>query len=412
VLATRGTHHVENMLIRTTSLFARGVSATAEDTAHTTLNASHLTIVGEGSTAGDIGVRASAASGLNALLNLTHSIVRGYGTSLSSQGAGSRIDVGASDFDFASKNPPGSGTPQITESSTNRDGSTDPGFVNAAGGDYRLLFSSPDVDRSALETTIGPNESATDLAGTPRIIDGVAPFDGAKRDLGAFEYQGTSPTATAAAAPGSVLTGDPVTFSGSGADTDPGESIVGYAWAFDDGPSATGATTTRMFSAPGVRTGSLTVTDSSGRTASAVATVTVNPRPTTGGPGPVTSDTTAPVVLSAKKRRTRTGVTFTYALSEAASVQISFERRRAGRRVGRRCVKPTRRNRRRKACVRHSRAGSVSRVGALGTNRFAFNGRIGGSDLALGSYRATFRATDAAGNRSVPRRLAFSLVGP
>ena len=55
----------------------------------------------------------------------------------------------------------------------------DPQFVDAAGGDYRLLPTSPCVDAgSNVYVTVG-----TDLDGNPRIF-------GASVDMGAYEYQG------------------------------------------------------------------------------------------------------------------------------------------------------------------------------------------------------------------------------
>jgi CSLREA domain-containing protein len=47
---------------------------------------------------------------------------------------------------------------------------------------------------------------------------------------------------------------------------------------------------------------------------------------------------------AAAKRRRRTGTTVTYTLNEAATVRFSLVRPRGGRRAGRRCVKPTKRN--------------------------------------------------------------------
>ena len=45
-----------------------------------------------------------------------------------------------------------------------------------------------------------------------------------------------------------------------------------------------------------------------------------------------------------------------------------------------------------------------------GANRVAFAGRVGRRTFPPGRYRATVGATDAAGNRALPRRVRFRIV--
>ena len=108
--------------------------------------------------------------------------------------------------------------------------------------------------------------------------------------------------------------------------------------------------------------------------------------------------------------RAKRGTAFVYRLSEAAVVTIKLQRRVAGRREGRRCVKPTRKLARAKRCNRYVAAGKLTRAGAPGNVRVPFSGRIGRRALPLGSYRATLRAADMAGNRSAPSRVTFRIV--
>ena len=66
-----------------------------------------------------------------------------------------------------------------------------------------------------------------------------------------------------------------VNFSGS-TSTDADGSIVGYAWAFGDGGSATGTTASRTYATPGTYTAQLTVTDNSNLTGASAVTITVD----------------------------------------------------------------------------------------------------------------------------------------
>jgi hypothetical protein len=91
-------------------------------------------------------------------------------------------------------------------------------------------------------------------------------------------------------------------------------------------------------------------------------------------------------------------------------VRILIQRRTSGRRQGRRCVKLTKRNRKRRKCTLYVRAGELRRPGVQGANTTAFSCRIGRKALKPGRYRATLTAADAAGNVSSPRRLSFRVV--
>lgn len=108
-------------------------------------------------------------------------------------------------------------------------------------------------------------------------------------------------------------------------------------------------------------------------------------------------DVTPPRVSGFRLVRTRRRPlrrAFRYRLSEPAAVRITIERVRNVR-TGRR--------------VRFRKVGVLRRAGRLGLNRVPFNGRIGSRKLRRGRYRATIVATDAAGNRSKPKRLRFKV---
>ena len=139
------------------------------------------------------------------------------------------------------------------------------------------------------------------------------------------------------------------------------------------------------------------------------------------------SDTTNPVLstlkLSAKRFRlgsklpsvaaVRTGSTIRYTLSEAATVTLSFERVTRGRKVGKRCVKAKRSNRRRKACKRYAAVKPALSFAnqAAGQRSIRFEGRLNRrKTLKPGIYRLTLRARDRAGNRSAPLRARITVL--
>jgi hypothetical protein len=115
---------------------------------------------------------------------------------------------------------------------------------------------------------------------------------------------------------------------------------------------------------------------------------------------------------TARKRKPRVyGARVSFRLTEAARVNFTVERRLLGRRVGKRCLKPTRANRTRRACVRYVKSsGGFTRAGKTGLNRFRFTGRLGGRKLGLGRYRLAAQARDATGKRSKIARRAFRIV--
>ncbi len=89
----------------------------------------------------------------------------------------------------------------------------------------------------------------------------------------------------------------------------------------------------------------------------------------------------------------------------------SVQRALRGRKVGKRCQAPSRKNRKRRSCTRFKSAGTLTRNNRnAGKNTVAFSGRVGKRKLKPSRYRATIRATDLAGNRSKSRRVTFTVV--
>jgi hypothetical protein len=150
--------------------------------------------------------------------------------------------------------------------------------------------------------------------------------------------------------------------------------------------------------------------------------------PTTELSGGTLPDTTAPVFFAARLTNTtfaidprgapekavaasaKRGTKFVYRVSEASRVLFTIERKQGGRKVGKTCRKPSRTNRRRKACTRFATVGRFAQAAAAGPNTNRFSGRISKRKLKPGRYRATLRAKDPAGNASAAKRLNFTVV--
>ena len=94
-------------------------------------------------------------------------------------------------------------------------------------------------------------------------------------------------------------------------------------------------------------------------------------------------------VASAKKKaRGPVGTTVTYSLSLAGNVDFTVEALTTGRSVGKKCVKQTRANKRRKKCdLAKPVKGGFSDAGAAGQNSIKFTGRLGSRALKPGRYR-------------------------
>ena len=84
------------------------------------------------------------------------------------------------------------------------------------------------------------------------------------------------PTADFTFSPGTGTTSTPINFDGGGSQAATGRTIVSYAWAFGDGGTGSGMTTSHRFSSAGTYTVRLTVTDDQGKTNFTTKSVTIN----------------------------------------------------------------------------------------------------------------------------------------
>jgi hypothetical protein len=293
-------------------------------------------------------------------------------------------------------------------------------FVNAPGGNWQLRGDAPAVDRGG-DPALG--ESTTDELGLPRSVDGN--FDCvARTDQGAYEVQGQANSApdVAITGPAAAFAGVPVALSATA--SDPQGDPATLAWAFSDGGTATGPSVSHAFPL-GAQQATVTASDSHGCAAVATHALSLSAAPPEGdrtrpaisgaGAFPAMFAPKGPArrLRSGARRRVARGTTFRWTLSEPARTTIVIERARPGRRVGGRCVRPTRANRGRRACTRWVRVTTLTAAAAKqGRNARAFSGRVRNRALPAGRYRARFNARDAAGNIAHQRIATLRIVRP
>jgi uncharacterized repeat protein (TIGR01451 family) len=315
------------------------------------------------------------------------------------------------------------------------------------------------LPRSAVDPTLGPlldNGGATDThalpAGSPAIdsatcagdVDqrGVVVPQGPACDAGAYELVTSANLAVSMTASPSPVTGGgtltySITVSSSGPAGDATQPVV-----TDTLPAA--AALVSASASQGTCSGAATVTCSLGTVANgASATITIAVRAPASGsltnaahvsaprPDANSADDRATAVTNVIPAKARIdkltlgpkrfralragpsalpavarGTRVTYVLSQAATVTFRVERKARGRRSGRRCLKPNKRNRHSRPCRRYAKVkGSFTQPGAAGTNRFRFSGRIRRHKLRPGSYRLV-----AVAGNSAPKRADFTIV--
>ena len=186
-----------------------------------------------------------------------------------------------------------------------------PQFVNAAGGDFHLLPTSPAIDAA---TSGVPNWPALDADGHARFDVPTVANQGAGpvtfADLGAFEFASAGgnppPIARLVVQPSSGRAPLYVIANAGGSD-DPGGNIVSYTFDFGDGTVVgpqPGSTAPHTYGA-GTWTAQVTVTDNGGLSSSATAQVVVSRK----------SGDKAPEVSSPKNIHARAGTTVKFTVT-------------------------------------------------------------------------------------------------
>jgi PKD repeat protein len=370
------------------------------------LSATNLTIVGPAAAS----VAARCAGGGTAHAAIDSSILRGavlHTLQASTTGSTSHAEIDPT-YDAYDPSTSSASGPGATITGPGADSiNADPLFIDPAAGDYRIPFNSPAVN-AGNPAVLGLLDSTTDLAGQPRVVGG-------RRDVGAFEYQHQPPTASIAQDLTSVITGQPVTFTGAASsDPDPGDTLS-YSWSFDDGASASTSTVHHAFATPGTHVVHLTVVDPTGLSASASASVHVTALTLSGLTQSHVSWTLgkglATVTRKPKPKKVPIGTTFTFELNAAATVRLVFTHTFSGVLTHSSCVRRTKANRKRPRCTRTLTDGTLVLPATPGTNRVHFEGRLDPRHtLKPGRYTVTATAFDAAGHPTSPLKLTFTIV--
>jgi hypothetical protein len=110
------------------------------------------------------------------------------------------------------------------------------------------------------------------------------------------------------------------------------------------------------------------------------------------------------------RKRPPLGTTFSFSLSQVATVSFTFIEHAPGRRMGTKCVAPTPKNHKRHGCTRTVTAGLLTFKGHAGANGVRFEGvLVTRRKLTPGRY--TLRAVaQALGRRSRTRTARFTIV--
>jgi hypothetical protein len=304
-----------------------------------------------------------------------------------------KITIDHSNFGFQG------GSGQIVKGPGNQQLVGGPKFV--APGDYHIAAGSITIDKGADDALNGSN----DVDGNPRTL-------GQATDMGADEF--VPPPAVTTGAAGNV------TRSSAVVNGTVNPERVGTSYHFEYGTTtAYGASTatndTGAGSADLPATATLTglaagttyhyrlvATSVGGTTAGGDMTFTTLPAPIPHFVGALKLKNTR---FAAAKRKPPIGTKVTFTLDNPATVHFGVERAAAGRRSGKLCVKPTKKNRKAKKCTRYLRmAGGFDVVAGGGQHSFTFKGRLKGKRLRPGSYRLV------ASISSGVRRAGFKIV--
>jgi streptogramin lyase len=143
------------------------------------------------------------------------------------------------------------------------------------------------------------------------------------------------------------------------------------------------------------------------------ATFTTLPLPTVGSVrvAPRTWRQGSQLPKISKRKRAPVGTRIRFTLSRAVPVRLQFFAKRSGRKAGKKCRRPTRKNRRGRKCTRLISSGVLSFSGRSGKNTVRFQGRVSRRKrLRPGRYQLKVIAADPTTTQVSVRSTGFSIV--
>jgi hypothetical protein len=106
----------------------------------------------------------------------------------------------------------------------------------------------------------------------------------------------------------------------------------------------------------------------------------------------------ATISRAKKKTKRKYGATISYRDSQQATTTFTVLRKSSGRKQGKSCKAPSKKNKRGKPCTLLSKVGSFTHVDLPAANSLHFSGRLKGKQLPAGTYELQAVAHDGAGN--------------
>jgi subtilase family serine protease len=174
------------------------------------------------------------------------------------------------------------------------------------------------------------------------------------------------------------------------------------------GPVASGASVDT--STLGVHRFQVTVTDSSGVSATASASYTVVALRARITALRQAASRWIEAAARGSSPNAPVGTRFTFSLDQPAHVTLRFARSVLGRVKGQQCVSPALASSHAHKCTRSVRAGSLTVAGEPGSNTVEFGGRTSSGRLAAGTYTVVLQATGLSGRPSVAAALLFTIA--